>query len=94
MSDIRAALNLEPVKTTIAGFAVVITRPTIMDLIEAVQQNEADPANARAFAIWRHLRTEDGAPVFDSLEAAKRCPAHIAAEAVVKIERLYNEGRD
>ena len=85
---------LEPVATTIAGYPVRITRPTIMDLVEAIQHQETSPATGRAFALWRHLHDQDGKPLFATIDEAKRCPAHIAAEAVVRIERLYNEGVD
>ena len=94
LPDIRDILRLKPVEITIDGFPLQLARPTIMDLIEAIDINAKNPAEGRAWLLHRHLLDELGLPVFSTLDDAKQCPAHIAAPAIVAIEGLYNEGRD
>ena len=76
------------------GVPLQLARPTIMDLIEAIDINAKNPAEGRAWLLHRHLLDDLGLPVFFTLDDAKQCPAHIAAPAIVAIEGLYNEGRD
>jgi len=94
LPDIRDILRLKPVEITIDGWNLTIARPTIMDLIEAIDINAKNPAEGRAWLLHRHLLDHLGLPVFSTLDDAKQCPAHIAAPAIVAIEGLYNEGRD
>ena len=94
MPNLRDILSLKPVPTTVAGFDVVISRPTICDLVEAIEINEKRPSDARPWMLHRHLLDASGTPLFASVEDARLCPAHVGAEAIRKIELLYNEGRD
>jgi len=94
LPDIRDILRLKPVEITIDGWHLTMARPTIMDLIEAIDINAKNPAEGRAWLLHRHLLDDLGLPVFATLDDAKQCPAHIAAPAIVAIEGLYNEGRD
>jgi hypothetical protein len=94
LADIRDIMRLKPVEIEIDGFPLKIARPTIMDLIEALQVNATRPEEGRAWLLRRHLLDDAGAEVFASIDDARQCPAHIAAPAIVAIERLYNEGRD
>lgn len=94
MSSIRDILALAPVRIVVDGYTVQLSRPTLVDLVESIQAAEAGPTAARCFTLHRHAHDVDGVPLFDSPDAAGRCPAHIAAALVVAIEKLYNEGRD
>lgn len=94
MHDIRAILALEPVPLQWNGHKFHLSRPTLLDLIEAIDINTQDPKRGRQFGLFRHLHTEDGQPVFPSIEAAGGCPAGLAAKAVPMIEALYSEGAD
>jgi hypothetical protein len=94
LADIRDIMRLKPVEIEIDGFPLKLARPTIMDLIEALQVNATRPEEGRAWLLHRHLLDDLDLPVFCTLNDAKSCPAHIAAPAIVAIERLYNEGRD
>jgi hypothetical protein len=94
MTSLRDMLTLKPVRVEVDGMVVMLSRPTLVDLVEAVQAAERGPVEARCFTLHRHAHDEAGVPIFDSIEHAGRCPAHVAAPLVVAIERLYNEGRD
>lgn len=94
MADLRAILMLEPVAVEYRGVALRIKRPTLIDLVEAHEANAVGAAHSRAWALWRHLQTEDGSPVFSSPEAAMACPSGLAAFIIPKVEALYSEGVD
>lgn len=94
MADLRAILMLEPVGVQYGGVPLKLRRPTLLDLVEAHEANAVGAAHSRAWALWRHLMTEDGAPVFSSPEAAMACPSGLAAAMIPRIEALYSEGVD
>lgn len=94
MPDIRAILKCEPVACEILGFKVLLKRPTVADLLDAIEVTAKDPGNVKPWTLHRHLLDGDGAPVFPTVEDARCCPAHFGAEACAEIEKLYNEGRD
>jgi len=79
---------------TIGGFEVKLKRPTIADLLDAIEINSKSPADVKPWTLHRHLLDADGVPVFPDIESARLCPAHFGAEACAEIEKLYNEGRD
>lgn len=95
MRNIRDILALRPKDAFIGGAPCKLARPDLVDLVEAIQLNQtSDVLAVRAWLLHRHLLDESGTRVFQSVEDAKCCPAHIAAEAISKIEELYNEGVD
>lgn len=94
MHDIKAILKNEPVACEVLGFNVYIKRPTIADLIDAIEMTAKDPTNIKPWTLHRHLLDEDGLPIFPTVEDARLCPAHFGAEACARIEALYNAGRD
>lgn len=87
-------LALEPVPVEIDGAALLLKRPTLADLIDAIEVNRTQPENGKYWQLQRHALAPDGTALFADIAAASRCPAHIAALLSVKIETLYNEGRD
>lgn len=94
MADIRAMLALDPVRVDVDGAVVMLSRPTLLDLIDAIEVNRTQPENGKAWQLSRHAHAEDGSKLFPDIASAWACPAHIAALLTVKIETLYNEGRD
>lgn len=94
MLDIRSVLALEPVRVEVDGAEVLIKRPTLADLIDAIEVNRTQPENGKYWQLHRHVMAPDGTRLFADFDAAAECPAHIAALLSVKIETLYNEGRD
>lgn len=87
-------LTLEPARATVRGYAFSFTRPTLLDLVEAIDASAQGVAHGRAWALHRHTRDAEGVAVFSSIDAAMQCPAALAAGLSNEIERLYNEGRD
>lgn len=94
MSDIRAILALEPIPFEWNGHAMLIKRPNLVDLVEAIEANARPALESRAWALSRHLLSTDGAPLFADAAAAMSCPSGLAAKAFVRIEALYSEGVD
>jgi hypothetical protein len=94
LRDIRSILALEPVRIEVDGCEVVITRPTIADLVDAIEINRSTPEIGKYWQMARHVLHPDGTRLFASVEEAARCPAHIGAAICLRIDSLYNEGRD
>jgi hypothetical protein len=94
LADIRAILALEPVPFAWNGHELLLKRPNLVDLCEAVEVNSRPAAESRAWALARHLLDSDGRPLFASPEAASACPSGLAAKAIPAIEALYSEGVD
>lgn len=94
MRDIRSILALEPVAIEIDGCTVLLKRPTIADLVDAIEINRTSPELGKFWQIHRHALAPDGSALFADTDAASRCPAHLGARICVEIEALYNEGRD
>lgn len=94
MPDIRAILSLHPVDAEWNGCKFRIARPTLADLVEAVDVNAKSPELARAWCLHRHAQDLDGKPLFADVGEAMVAPAGFAAKAVPIIEALYNEGVD
>jgi hypothetical protein len=87
-------LALEPVRVDVDGAVVIVSRPTLLDLIDAIEINRTRPEDGKAWQLSRHAHAEDGSKLFSDIASAWACPAHIAALLTLKIETLYNEGRD
>jgi len=87
-------LALDPVRVDVDGAVVMLSRPTLADLIDAIEINRTRPEDGKAWQLMRHAHAEDGSKLFPDIASAWACPAHIAALLSVKIESLYNEGRD
>lgn len=94
MADLRAILALEPVPVDYRGARLMLKRPTLLDLVEAMEANAVGTAHARAWAIHRHVLDENGTPVFATPETALACPSGLAAKVFPMIEGLYQEGSD
>jgi hypothetical protein len=92
--DVSEILSLKPIDETIGGYQVRIMRPTLANLIDALEMREKSPAESRAWLLVTHLRTRDDEPVFANIREAMLCPAGFAAAACVRIEGLYSEGSD
>jgi len=94
MKDLRAILALEPAPFSWNGHSLLLKRPNLVDLVEAIEANALPPVQSRAWAIARHLLGPDGAPLFATAAEAANCPSGLAAKAFPAIEALYSEGVD
>jgi len=94
LPDLSAILNSEPHSVVVKGVAFKLRRPTVADLAEALHVNATAPTDANAWMLKRHLLTENGVPVFASIDDAKNCPLALATRLIPMIEGLYAEGRD
>jgi hypothetical protein len=94
LPDLRSILALEPVPFEYMGVPLKLKRPSLIDLVEAVEANAVGTAHARAWAIHRHVLDENGTPVFATPETALACPSGLAAKTMPMIEELYKEGSD
>ena len=94
MRDLRDILTLKPKRVEVRGFEIFLARPTVLDLIVIADLNEKDSAMAKLHALSVHVLDSDGLRVFPDCEAAKSCPAFMAADLIPMIEALYADGLD
>ena len=91
---IRDAIKLTPARRTLPdGTPYVLSRPTVLDLVEAIEFNKDKPTQLHAWLAWKHLRDDDG-PVFASLAEALSAPASVITIIGTEADKLYSEGRD
>lgn len=70
------------------------TRPSAIDLIEAIEFTSHSAGKLAGWLVARHL-VEDGQPVFkDHIEALEQSDCHLLSKLASQIEALYNEGKD
>jgi hypothetical protein len=93
MSDLLSILRLEHKPVEVSGVRLLLRRPTVADLAEALDVNEKAPKDANPTLLRMHVLNESGVPVFADLEAARQCPVALGAKLVAEIEGLYAEGR-
>lgn len=94
MPDLYDILALKPKKIDGMDGAFMLARPTICDLLELQGHNESDPRFAKLWCLSRHVLNAQGERLWLSPEAAKLCPAAVAARLFPEIESLYSEGLD
>jgi hypothetical protein len=94
LPDLASILNCEPERVIAKGVAFELRRPTVADLAEALHVNATTPTDANPWMLKRHLLTENGVPVFASIDDARNCPLALATLLIPLIEGLYAEGRD
>lgn len=94
MLELSDILQLKPKSVPDFGGRFMLARPSVADLMELTHHNERDPVYARLWTLSRHILNADGSRAFDSPEAAKACPAAVAAKLFPMIEALYSEGLD
>lgn len=93
--NIRDALQLSPARRILPdGTPYVLSRPTALDLIEAIEFSKENGSQLHAWLCWRHLRDSDEKPVFHSLAEALAAPASIVTHIGTEADKLYSEGRD
>ena len=73
---------------------VLLRRPTLGDVIEALECNAKSPALANAHMLARHVLDESGGTIWADSSAALSMPARLAQELIPLIEALYREGQD
>lgn len=90
---ISQALQLKPATVEIGGTSFTVTRPSVLDMIDALEQSRKAPETLLAWLVLRHVR--DGAfPMFASLDEVLACDVHAISALGQKIQAFYEEGRD
>lgn len=94
MSKIKDALLRRNTTITLGDIVFECTRPSAIDLIEAIEFTSHSADKLSGWLVARHL-VENGQPVFkDHIEALEQCDCHLLSKLAFQIESLYNEGKD
>lgn len=91
---ISEALKLSPASVTVNGAVIAVTRPSVLDMLDALEHSKRSPDTMLAWLVHRHARGPSGLPMFDSIEAVLACDLHAIAALGQGIQKLYEEGRD
>lgn len=86
------ALLARPLTVEFRGEAVRLRRPTIADLVAAIDAQSRDE-NMPAWYVATHVLDADGANMY-TLDVAKRLSAPAVIALAKMIEPLYSEGLD
>jgi hypothetical protein len=90
---ISEALQLKPATVAVGGTVFTVTRPSVLDMIDALEQSKRAPDQMLAWLVWRHTRDGSG-PMFATLEEVLACDVHAVSRLGQGIQALYEEGRD
>jgi len=93
MSGIRDILTRKNATIVTSAGTFTATRPSCLDLIEALEVAEKNPKAMQAWFVFRHL-VDGNNQVFGSIDEVLACDVHLVAELAKAIEGLYGEGRD
>jgi hypothetical protein len=93
MADLLSILRLEHKPVEVSGVRLLLRRPTVADLAQALEVNEKSPKDGNPTLLQMHVLNESGVPVFADLESARQCPVAVGAKLISEIEGLYAEGR-
>lgn len=93
MSGIRDILTRKNATIVTSAGTFSATRPSCLDLIEAIEVSEKSPRQLHAWFVFRHL-VDGNNQVFLSVDDVMQCDVHLVAELGKAIEGLYGEGRD
>jgi predicted DNA-binding ArsR family transcriptional regulator len=92
--SIRDALKLRNWRGQLPdGTAVELRRPSVLDLIEALEVAAKTPERVQAWMVFRHL-VENGESVFASVDEVLASDALVVQRIAQMAEALYSEGRD
>jgi hypothetical protein len=92
--SIRDALKLRNWRGQLPdGTAVELRRPSVLDLIEALEVSAKTPERVQAWMVLRHL-VENGQLVFESVDEVLASDALVVQRIAQMAEALYSEGRD
>lgn len=93
MISIRDMMTCAPLRISIRGAEIELSRPSALDLLEALEVSKVNPERLYAWFVFRHLH-QDGARVFASVDEVLASSAPLVIEIGREVERLYEEGRD
>jgi len=91
--SLRDALKLTNKLVKIDDMDVVLRRPSIADLVEAIEVSGNPKIHFAAWTVLNHL-LEENKPMFSSLEEVMICDFRLVEKIGKEIDILYNEGRD
>lgn len=96
-STLKAALKLEPIAyLTTNGIEVILRRPSVLDLVTAIEISKANTDTPHIFQAWlvqNHLYDGD-TQVFTSTEEVLECDNGLIQELSGEIDKLYGEGKN
>lgn len=75
------------------GMEVVLRRPSIADLLEAIDISGNPKIHFVSWTVFNHL-LEGNKPMFSSLDEVMQCDFHLVEKIGKEIDILYAEGRD
>ena len=91
--SIKEALTLKNKVVQIGGHTFTLRRPSVADLVEAVEQSKKSPSTFMAWLVYNDL-VEDGKLVFDNVEEVLASDG-VTVEAIsAEIDKLYGAGLD
>ena len=91
--SIKEALALKDVVYTIGENTFTLRRPSVADLVEAVEQSKNSPNQFVAWLVYNHL-VEDGKLAFDNVEQVMLCDGILIDLLATRIDKLYGEGKN
>lgn len=92
--SIKDALQLKDMQGTLPdGTAFTLRRPSVLDLVEAIEFTKTNPTQFYAWLVQKHL-VEDGKQVFASVDEILKLDANLVNHIAGAAEKLYGEGRD
>lgn len=91
---ISDALRLRPATVAVGAETIAVSRPSVLDMIDALEHSRTSPDTMLPWLVLRHARDAAGAPMFSTLEEVMECDMHAVSALGQGIQRLYEEGRD
>lgn len=91
--SLRDALKLTNKVVEVDGMEVVLRRPSIADLVEAIEVSGDPKIHFVSWTVLNHL-LEGNKPMFSSLDEVMICDFRLVEKIGKEIDILYNEGRD
>lgn len=91
---IRDALTLKPAEIEVGGTRYTVSRPSVLDMIEALEHSRTAPQTMLPWLVFRHLLEADGSRAFGSLDEVLACDVHAVSAIGQRVQLLYEEGRD
>jgi hypothetical protein len=90
--SLRDALALKNKVIVVDGTEVTLRRPSVADLVEAVQQSKTS-TNFAAWLVFTHLLAENNQPYFINEAEVLGCDGVFVDLLAIEIDKLYGEGR-
>jgi len=90
---ISDALRMKPAEIEVGGTRYRVSRPSVLDMIDALEHSRQSPQTMLAWLVWRHLLEQDGSRAFETLDQVLACDAHAVTAIGQQVQLFYEEGR-